>query len=234
MTATQLNREVLGSMNHQTLVHELTRDPQNRLVQNEFINRYEPYIRNVVKQKIYSLGKMSQSEYMRDMADDVVNEVFYRLFRNGCRVLTNADLRYESSIFAYLRTMGQNMVRNFVRDYFSNDPLAHSYTTTSWNEEAAPCTVVEQLPAADQTEHEEFVTEACNYAADLWRRQASFSEHMDRNLLIFKLHFVYGYHYDEIARIKGLGLGESGVGNTIARLKYRFQNEAVSRNRLLH
>lgn len=228
------NRDVIAAMSHQTLVQALTQAPKNRTVQNEFIKRYEPYIRNVVTQRIYALGKLSFSEQMRNMADDVVNEIFYRLFRNDCRVLANADLRYESSIFAYLRSMCRNMVRNYVRDYFSSDPVAHSYTPTSWKEEEALGSLVEQMPAEDQSQRDDLINEACSYAADLWRRQASFSENMDRNLLIFKLHFIHGYHYDEIARIKGLGLGESGVGNTIARLKHRFQNETVSRNRLLH
>ncbi len=234
MSSNRSNRAVIAAMSHQTLVQALTRAPKNRTVQNEFISRYEPYIRTVVTQRIYALGKLSYSEQMRDMADDVVNEVFYRLFRNECRVLANADLRYESSIFAYLRSMCRNMVRNYVRDYFSRDPLAHTYTPTSWKEEETSGTLVEQMPAEEKSQQEEFISEACSYAADLWRRQASFAGNMDRNLIIFKLHFVYGYHYDEIARIKGLGLGESGVGNTIARLKHRFQNEAVSRNRLLH
>ncbi|MEK7729145.1 MAG: hypothetical protein AAB354_12085 [candidate division KSB1 bacterium] len=234
MATSSLSREALTQLKHQPLVQELARSPRNRLVQNEFIARYESYIRHTVTQAIYALGKMSHCEQMRDMADDVVNEIFYRLFRNECRVLANADLRYESSIFAYLRSMCQNMVRNYVRDYFQHEPLAHSYTAMSWKKEEAPCAVIEQIPNEESPVCDEGLAEACSYAAEIWRRQASFTQHLDRNLIIFKLHFIFGYHYDEIARIKSLGLGESGVGNTIARLKHRFQNETTSRNRLLH
>ena len=104
----------------------------------------------------------------------------------------------------------------------------------SWKKEEAPCAVIEQIPNEESPVCDEGLAEACSYAAEIWRRQASFTQHLDRNLIIFKLHFIFGYHYDEIARIKSLGLGESGVGNTIARLKHRFQNETTSRNRLLH
>ncbi len=234
MPATALTRETLAQMKHQTLVQELAQSPRNRLVQNEFISRYAPYIRYTITQAIYSFGKPRYCEQMRSLVDDIVNEIFFRLFRNDCRVLAGAELQYESSIFAYLRSMCQNMVRNYVRDYFSHEPLAHSYAPTNWREEETPYDLIEQIPEEEGPSQFLGMPEACNYAAEIWRKQASFAQHMNRNLIIFKLHFIYGYHYDEIARIKGLGLGESGVGNTIARLKHRLQNEAVSRRRLLH
>lgn len=232
ITATTPN--ALTQMKHQTLVQELTRTPHNRLVQNEFISRYAPYIRHTVSQAIYAVGHLNYCDRLRDMVDDIVNEIFYRLFRNGCRVLTGAELQYESSIFAYLRTMCQNMVRNYVRDYFSHEPLAHPRPHADRNEAETSFSFIEDLPEEERATPWATMPEACSYAAAVWRKRASFAQHMNRNLLIFKLHFIYGYHYDEIARIKGLGLGESGVGNTIARLKHRLQNEASSRKRFLH
>lgn len=234
MPVPALTRNALAQMKHQTLVHELTRAPHNRLVQNEFISRYEPYIRHTVAQAIYAVGNVSYCEQMRDMTGDLVNEIFYRLFRNRCRVLAGAALQYESSIFAYLRSMCHNMVRNYVRDYFSREPLAHPLVRAGWKDDETPYALINELPDAESASPGHTLPEACSYAATIWRKQASFAQHMNRNLLIFKLHFIYGYHYDEIARIKGLGLGESGVGNTIARLKHRLQNEPKGRTRLLH
>jgi DNA-directed RNA polymerase specialized sigma24 family protein len=234
MPAPALTRETLAQMKHQALVQALAHAPHNRLVQNEFVARYEPYLRRTINQAIYTCGTLRYCEQMRGLIDDVVNEIFYRVFRNDCRVLQGAALQYESSIFAYLRAMCQNMVRNYVRDYFSHEPLAHGYAPAERQDEELPGDFIEQIPAEEEPPQFFGVAEACDQAADLWRKQASFAEHMDRNLLIFKLHFIHGYHYDEIARIKGLGLGESGVGNTIARLKLRLQNEASSRRRLLH
>ncbi len=231
--ATVLDKEVLAKLTHQQLVQILAASPRDRLIQNEFISRSEPFIRYTVTQAIYALGKMSYCEMMRDMADDVVNEIFYRLFRNDCRVLRNFEAQYESSIFAYLRTMCLNMVRNYVRDYFNKEPLAHC-RTMNWSEEDGAHTFIDRIPVEEESAHTASIPEACTHAADIWRKQAAFAQNLNRNLIIFKLHFVHGYHYDEIARIKGLGLGESGVGNTIARLKHRLQNEPAGRKRLLH
>ena len=234
MPAPALTRNALAQLNHQALVQELARAPHNRHVQNEFISRYEPYIRHTVAQAIYAVGTVSYCDQMRDMTDDLVNEIFYRLFRNRCRVLAGAALQYDSSIFAYLRSMCHNMVRNYVRDYFSREPLAHPLARAGRKDDETAFTLIEELPGEESGALGHALPEACSYAATIWRKQASFAQHMNRNLLIFKLHFIYGYHYDEIACIKGLGLGESGVGNTIARLKHRLQNEPKSRKRLLH
>lgn len=42
---------------------------------------------------------------------------------------------------------------------------------------------------------------------------------VNRNFIIFKLHFLYGYRSHEIANIKGLGLSEKGIGNTANRIR---------------
>ncbi len=228
-----LDRAMLTKMKHHDLIQAIAKCPRNRLIQNEFVARYKPFIRHTVSQAVYDLGKTNYSAMMRDMIDDVVNEIFYRLFRNDCRVLCGVEMQYESSIFAYLRSMCLNMVRNYVRDYFCREPLAHS-RTAGWVEEDCPQSFLEQIPNEDETTHAFDIPEACTFAAEIWSKQAAFTQNLDRNLIIFKLHFIYGYHYDEIARIKGLGLGESGVGNTIARLKQRLQNETVWRKKLLH
>jgi hypothetical protein len=53
---------------------------------------------------------------------------------------------------------------------------------------------------------------------------------VNRNFIIFKLHFLHGYHSREIARIKGLGLSERGIGNTADRIRqWLRQNRNATR-----
>lgn len=226
--------DMIKHLSHQDLVQSLAKAPRSRLLQNEFVARYQAYIQQTVERAVFDLGKPRASGILHEMAEDIVNEVFYRVFRNDCRVLRGVEAQYESSIFAYLRTMCLNMVRNFVRDHFTKEPLAYCRTSLALNEAGEPQSALEQIPGEEEGRRVADMHEASLCAAELWSKQTSFAQNMDRNLLIFKLHFIYGYHYDEIARIKGLGLGESGVGNTIARLKYRLQNTAAFRERLLH
>lgn len=226
--------EVLKRLTHQELVQSLAKAPRSRLLQNEFVARYKDYIRQTVARAVYDMGKTRASGILREMTEDLVNEVFYRVFRNDCRVLRGVEAHYESSIFAYLRVMCLNMVRNFIRDHFTKEPLALCRAALAWNQEGETPNLLEQMPGEEEQERAAHIHEAALCAAEVWSKQVSFAQNMDRNLLVFKLHFLYGYHYDEIARIKGLGLGESGVGNTIARLKYRLQSVESFRERLLH
>lgn len=227
-------REMLKRLGHQELVQALAKAPRSRLLQNEFVARYTDFIQQTVRRAVYDLGKTRGHGILREMTEDLVNEVFYRVFRNDCRVLCGVEAQYDRSIFAYLRAMCLNMVRNFVRDHFTKEPLAHCRNLPAQMEYDEPQNFLEQIPAEESNERAAGVQEAAICAAEVWSKQASFAQNMDRNLLVFKLHFLYGYHYDEIARIKGLGLGESGVGNTIARLKHRLQNAPDFRTRLLH
>jgi hypothetical protein len=48
---------------------------------------------------------------------------------------------------------------------------------------------------------------------------------VNRNFIIFKLHFLYGYYGHEIARIKGLGLSERGVNVTADRIRQWLRQE---------
>jgi hypothetical protein len=55
---------------------------------------------------------------------------------------------------------------------------------------------------------------------------------VNRNFIIFKLHFLHGYHGHEIARIKGLGLSERGVNVTADRIRQWLRQENKAANTL--
>jgi hypothetical protein len=53
---------------------------------------------------------------------------------------------------------------------------------------------------------------------------------VNRNFLIFKLHFLCGYHGHEIARIKGLGLSERGINAAADRIRLWLRDEGRKKN----
>ena len=56
-------------------------------------------------------------------------------------------------------------------------------------------------------------------------RRSCRAGHACRDFIIFKLRFLYGYQYHEIARIKALGLSCGGVGNAATRLRTWLHRE---------
>ena len=213
-------------LSHRELIDLLVNDCQHRPAMQEFMRRYDEFIRCTVARTIYRNGAGRGTDASAT-AEDLVSEIYYRLFRCDCRALQRFQNRYHNSIFAYLRTICMNVVRNYHRDYVQKDALGQLQALRPADEGCGE-NLLEQV-VDDSTANGERAraeeTEMLSQAVGAASFQKVSAENLDRNLIIFKLHFLYGYHYHEIARIKGLGLGESGVGNTAARLRLRLRQE---------
>lgn len=225
----------LGRIPHDELVRLLATNPRNQALADEFMSRYESVIRNAVTQAIYKRKEKAYYEAIQALIEDMVNETYCRLFQNDSQVLRAFAGRHANSIFAYLRTIAFSVVSNQFRarrrhhapeQLQSLDAIEEKYNN-AWPEDGA---------AISQSAWSGHQTAECKSIEEMIRanfRSAFRAANVNRNFIIFKLHFLYGYHSHEIARIKGMGLSEHGVGNTADRIRQclrKRQNELSALN----
>ncbi|MGH7594873.1 MAG: RNA polymerase sigma factor [bacterium] len=217
----------LTQLSHRELIHRLLADPNHQPVVREFISRYDSVIRRTVAGAIYKRGKAAGSKLMACMIEDIVNDIYCRLFQRDCRALRTFQCRYENSIFAYLRTICWNMVRYQLRNDLNKNAAGRRYSIDAVEEkwggpstERAPaslCSAVAQINAVEHSDLERMIY--ANF------HRIFHAKHAKRNFIIFKLHFLHGYHCHEIACIKSLGLRANAVSNTAARIRQWLRRE---------
>jgi DNA-directed RNA polymerase specialized sigma24 family protein len=221
------SNRALTQLSHRELIHKLQADPGHQPAVREFISRYDTVIRRNIISAIYKRGKAAGNECMTWMIDDFVNEIYCRLFRRDCQALRAFRCRYKSSIFAYLRAICWNMVRYQLRNDLSKNAAGRRYSIDTAEEKwgglsteqvpASLCSAVAQIEAVERSDLERMIY--ANF------HQIFCAKHAKRNFIIFKLHFLHGYHCHEIACIKSLGLRTKGVNNAAARIRHWLRRE---------
>ncbi|MGH7496878.1 MAG: RNA polymerase sigma factor [bacterium] len=217
----------LTQLSHEELIHELATAPRHRAVMKEFISRYDAVIRHAAAQALYKSAGTRSFYDLEAMIEEGVNETYCRLFRQDCQPLRSFKGHYKNSIFAYLRTITHNAVNNQLREYrrhwaagkmksleAMNDKSEGRLEECGWrvSEGAVENGKMTEGPALTQIVHGSF-------------RFVFSPPNVNRNFIIFKLYFQYGYRSEEIARIKGLSLSEQGVYVTADRIRQWLRQE---------
>ena len=223
----QLN---LSEISHRDLLELLAKDSNNQAAIKEFIARYDRFIRGVIfktlNQKDHGVRYINTPRGL----EDLVNDVYIRLLRNDCRALTQFNGQYDNSIFSYLRSISANIARNHIRDsqrerYYKQTPFF------SDDDERSADEYLELLASAAQRYDCDF-SKAESKTLELVIRtklQRMFNQTLvDRNFLIFKLHCLHGYKFNELANIKALGLNQNGISTTVSRIKYCLKHSLKS------
>lgn len=217
----------LARIPHDELIRLFITDPQNQVLANEFMARYDTVIRQTVTNVLYKRKGNIGYEAIQPMIEDAVSETYCRLLQNDCQVLRSFKCRYANSVFSYLRTIAFSVASNQLRSYGrqkafgtlpSLDELNERYER-GWGEANLALPPAEAT-ASQETERKS-MEERCRENFRLAFRDAK----VNRNFIIFKLHFLYGYHSHEIARIKSLGLSVRGVGNMADRMRRHLRTE---------
>jgi len=218
----------LENVPHDELIRLLAANPQNRVLANEFVCRYDEVIRQTVAREIYK-RKANGAEMIHPHLEDAVSETYLRLFRHGAQALRRFKGRHANAIFVYLRTIAYRVVSNHYRDC-----MRHNVRETSQPldeiEETGDDGEVPRVSDEAATPNHRVERQSMEAMLRANFRHAFRDINVHRNFIIFKLHFIYGYHAGEIAHLKGLGLSERSVGNTTDRMRqWLKQNQGRSR-----
>lgn len=208
----QLCTDTLARLGHREFIQLFAADSSSYPLIREFFARYDAVIRQAVA-AAWRRGAACSYQRLQPTLEETVNEIYRLLFRRNCQALRRFQGRHENAIFAYLHTVCVNLVRNQRRD----ETRKHGF-------------IRPMFYARPDERSAGFSAEALEWRLledriRLQLRRSCRAGSACRNFIIFKLRFLYGYQYHEIARIKALGLSRGGVGNAAARLRIWLQRE---------
>jgi len=210
-----------AEMPHNELIRLFLANPQNQVLANEFISRYEEVIRQTATHVIYERKGSFCYKAVHLMIDDAASETYFRLLQNNCQALRAFKGHHENSIFSYLRAVTFSVVSNQLRAQRRQNAFGQMYSL-----DALAAKPNGGLAHGDSTRYysdsmenrlakRQFLEQKIRTGF----RQTFRGANVNRNFIIFKLRFLYDYHSHEIARIKGLGLTARGVNNTTDRIR---------------
>jgi len=219
----------LENIPHDELIRLLAADPQNRVLAAEFVCRYDEVIRHTVAREIYKRKAPCGGETMHPHLEDAVNETYLRLFRNSALALRKFEGRHPNAIFVYLRIIAYRVISTLYRDQARHNVPE---TLQPPDEIIAASNDHVIMHATDEiTVPDRRLERKALEALMLKNFRHAFREaNVDRNFIIFKLHFIYRYKAEEISCLQGLGLSERSIGNTINRMRqWLRQHQSQSR-----
>ena len=194
--------------------HELLRlcadNLRNVELWEEFYSRYRRKIILYLLRAFRMLGGNSE-EFVR-YADDWVQEVFTKLVQNEGRIISSFRGSTELSVYAFLGSIALSVVADQLRSQRALRRRAQTVPLDQLQEFRAPHVNSDNKFSA--------LLELIDIEKAL--RADEESKNPERDLLIFKLHFVEGLSAREIASMPGLKLTTSGLEKVLNRIRNRL------------
>ena len=162
---------------------------------------YTEHVDLVRRSAAYTLRSYSNESLLMSEVEDICNEVFIRLFADGCRSLRS--LRNPKSVRAWLVTVTRRYTVDYIRKWAGQDRLH----TAEMQEESEPYGQDAEQQAI--TGEREVMLTKCLSALS------------DEERLILTLFFVHGRKYIEIAAMTGRNINTVSAKLRRAKVKLR-------------
>jgi RNA polymerase sigma factor (sigma-70 family) len=194
--------------------HELVRlcseDLRNSELWEAFYSRFRRKIILYLLRAFRLLGGNSD-EFVR-YADDWVQEVFTKLVQNDGRIIRSFRGSTELSVYAFLGSIALSIVADHLRSQRALRRRAQVVSLDRLRDLGVPRVDTETKVSAllDLIDVEKAL------------REDEESKNPERDLLIFKLHFVEGLSPREIAAMPALKLTTSGLEKVLSRVRSRL------------
>ena len=192
------------------LVRRCATDLQNEELWQQFYSRYKRKILLFLLRAFRMMGGHSD-EFLR-FADDWLQEVFTKLVQNEGHVIRSFRGTTEVSVNAFLASIALSIVVDQLR----------SQSALRRRAQVVPIDQLQDvsLPRVDPGGRYSALLELIDVEKAL--RTDEESKNPERDLLIFKLHFVEGFSASEIDSIPGLKLTTSGSEKVLSRVRNRL------------
>ena len=162
---------------------------------------YTEHVDLVRRSAAYTLRSYSNESLLMSEVEDICNEVFIRLFADGCRSLRS--LKKPKSVRAWLVTVTRRYTVDYIRKWAGQDRLR----TAEMREESEPYGQDAEQQAI--TGEREVMLTKCLSALS------------DEERLILTLFFVHGRKYIEIAAMTGRNINTVSAKLRRAKVKLR-------------
>lgn len=216
----------LTQISHNELAKLCARDDRNNAICAEFLRRFDQFLRLAV---IRECQRHTVAPAGDELYEDLVQDVYYRLFEKNGKAFKNYKGQSENSLFLYLLVIVRHIIINYqVKAQAKKRPVI----TRSIDEPVEKYGAMEHIPLADLLKSDEvdIENEVIEKEEILYYLQKIVSgKNKDRDLLIFKL-FADGFLPEDIASQFNVGLSAKRVSNIISNLKQELRIYFLSHN----
>jgi RNA polymerase sigma-70 factor, ECF subfamily len=172
----------------------------------EFVRRTQPLISSVIINTVRRWKTPAPS-----LVDDLIQEMYLKLFANDKKALRAIKNEYENTIFGYLKVIASNVVRDHFRQQVNKaDEIELSDAVLP--------------PGPQDRERLEFLHKKEEIKGVLETLSASETYH--RDVAIFWLFYEQGYTAKEISLLPAIGLTVKGVEAVMFRMA-RYARERL-------
>lgn len=198
------------------LIERCSTRPIDEVAWSEFVSRFDQTIRLTIG-KIYHQKAREDSDrkeqFSGDGIDDLVQSVYYRLVCDDSQALIRFQNVHLNSIYSYLATISANVVRDHFREERAQKRPRLFISLDEFDSEDS--TGLAMTGSAPDSGLYRGLT-----MQDLDRAliKAAGKRHHDRDILIFKLHYLDGMTLEEIASILEKDITRVGVNSTLNRM----------------
>ena len=223
----------LKRISNTKLIKLCASNPRNESAWLEFYRRFDERIGLVVYRECKERRVTNNPTQLRQIVQDLVQDVYMRLVENNCRALKSFKGKSENSIYTYLGIIAKNVVLNYV------------IMMGAQKRPTVVKSIDEIFKSLDKTGEITLKNSGkmTNAKADEKLRQIFFEETIDelldkcvkgrdkeRNKLIFKLYFFDGFSPEEITLYFRMPVSPKRIGNIIADIKQEMRREVLQKN----
>lgn len=176
----------------------------------EFVRRTQPLIANVItKALVRQFGNSSHQ-----LVDDLIQDVYLKLWKDKFRVLRNVEILRENSIFGFLKILAAHTIQDHFRSkYGSRKGGAYEF-------EAPEATI----PGAFAAPERKILLKEIDKVLNTISHGPNFA----RDRAIFWLYYNQGFSAKEIAALPDIKLSPKGVESTLLRLTRHIRSNVAT------
>jgi RNA polymerase sigma-70 factor (ECF subfamily) len=175
----------------------------------ELVKRFQPLIASVILRVVRRYNQPN-----RNIVDDLVQETFLRLCRDGGKALRQFDHRYEAAIFGYLKVVAASVAT----DYFRSQNAQKRMGEVS----------VDPQDLVDRATASETSAESHVLLGEI-ERCVNRATNNERDRAIFWLYYQQGLTAKDIANLPNMNLSDKGVESCLLRLLRAVRCELARR-----
>jgi RNA polymerase sigma-70 factor (ECF subfamily) len=149
------------------------------------------------------------------LAEDLIQEVYLRLFANDCKVLREFRSSEPKALYGLIQAVAVTVTLDHFRSWSAEK-------RGSGQEQVSPDSETIQIPSLGSPE-EEIARSLLLERIDRCLKEIIPAETADRDRRVFWFYFRHGFTAREIAALPGTGLSDKGVESLLHRLTHQLK-----------
>jgi RNA polymerase sigma factor (sigma-70 family) len=197
----------LSEVSNSELITLCLTSPDKEPAWEEFVRRFHQVILSAVIRTYKSMAVIAQDDPAKEVVEDLAQAVYIKLIEDDYRALRSFRGKHENSIYGFLIMVAANVVRDHFRQVRAHRRSAVKVSLEELIGGSGSLEVSTKAPI-DELNWED-IEEA------LEKVGGEDDSHQDK--LIIKLHYLYGFTFEEIVTMLNLSVRPASLNSRVSR-----------------